>query len=290
MNMDEANKAIRNGMIAAAISGGWTLLFIAIANYTQFSNQTLELISDPFNLLDVIVVFICIYGLHKKSRTAAIVLLSVFALGKVVMWLELQSVSSIGLSLVFIYFYAKAIQGTFAFHKLRKIDDPDYKPATKWVYFVAPVIFIISVFISLGMLSMVGVMPSTEIRSGEQLYETEVNTLLQNDIIEHNDNIVYFYSEGVWSVLEGGSVLTEDRVISYMQMEDETIEIYELYFADIAGVELIFQGDFINDSLYQVNAHQQNTWLQILLSTENGGDQLFIQKLQKSISSTQQPN
>jgi hypothetical protein len=283
MNREEAIKATKNGAIAACISGGVTLSVVFYAIFSNANNK-LGIWNDPSNLFDIVLIFGCAYGIYKKSRFAAILIFVYFILAKIIIGIELGKVSGIGMALVFLYFYGKAIQGAFSFHKIEKAENPNYKPTQKWVYFAGiPTLMIFVALMGFGIMTITGVVPSTEIQSGVEMLQKDKDTLISNNIITIDDNILYFYSGGFTSILEGGSVLTEDRVILYLNDENQKLQVYEIYFDDIASVELIQMGNHLNDSIYQVNSHQPDAWLQLELSAENRGDVVFIETLRSKI-------
>ena len=77
MNRDQALKATKHGVIAACISGIATLGF---ASFAIFSNTdgVLSFMNDPTIFVDVVLIFGCAYGIHRKSRFAAILLFTYF--------------------------------------------------------------------------------------------------------------------------------------------------------------------------------------------------------------------
>jgi asparagine N-glycosylation enzyme membrane subunit Stt3 len=111
MNQEEAEKAIRNAWIAGIISGVVTLL--AIFFLAGF---------DLFNLIDVALIFGLTFGIYKKSRAAAVIMLIYYTISQILFRLEQGTMSGIFLTLVFLYFYFQGIRGTFAYHKLIKAD------------------------------------------------------------------------------------------------------------------------------------------------------------------------
>ena len=123
MNIELSLKHIRNGWIAALIAGFITLIF----NYLSISQniQTSDIFgfyNDPFILFDIVLVFSMAFGIYKKSRTCAVIMLAHYILSKLVMisyGINLFDISGV-LSLVFIYFYIQAVRGTFAYHRLTK--------------------------------------------------------------------------------------------------------------------------------------------------------------------------
>jgi hypothetical protein len=279
MDRDEAIKATKSGAIAACISGVLTLGIVLVAIFSN-SNGAIALWNDPSNFFDIILIFGCAYGIYKKSRAAAVLLFVYFIFAKVIIGIETGNVSGLGLGLVFLYFYGKAIQGTFVFNKLEKAENTNYKPTPKWVYYTGiPTLTIMVILIGVGLMTMTGAMPSTEVQAGVDVLQSDRDTLITNAIISENDRVEFFYSGGFTSILEGGSVLTGDRVILYMPDENQELQVYEIYFNEIASVELIEMGNLMNNSIYQVNSHKPDAWIQLALSAENRGDVKFIESL-----------
>lgn len=283
MNREEAIKATKNGAIAACISAFITLLFVLYAIFSN-DNKSFAIWNDPSIFFDIIIIFCCAFGIYKKSRFAAVLIFVYFIFAKIVIGIESGKFSGIGMGIVFLYFYGKAIQGAFAFHKIEKAENPNYRSTPKWVYYTGIPFFIIFLaLMGFGLMSMTGAVPSTEVQTGAKMQLKDKNTLISNSIISTNDKILYFYSGGLTNVLEGGSVLTEDRVILYFKDENQALKVYELYFDDITSVELIQMGNFMNDSIYRVNGQQPDAWLQLALSAENRGDVLFVEALRTKV-------
>lgn len=283
MNRDEAIKAIRNGAIAACISAGFTLVFVLYAVFSN-SSGTLQIFNDPTNFFDILLVFGCAFGVYKKSRFAAILLFVYFIVCKIIIGIELGKVTGIGIGLIFLYFYGKAIQGTFSFHKIEKTENPNFKKTSKWAYIAGiPAVIIFFTLLGFGLMTVIGFVPSTEVQSGDKMLKKDKEILISNEIINSDDNVLFFYSGGFTSILEGGNILTDNRVIRYIIDENQELQIYEIHFDDIASVEQIENGDFLNDAIYMVNSQQPDTWLRLSLSTENQGDALFIKALKSKL-------
>ena len=119
MNTEASLNHIRNGYIAALISVG-----ITIAAYLlQIDANDINLFSDPSIFIDVIIGLILAFGIYKRSRVCAVIMLIYFIVGKIIYYNEMTyyginlDIQTIVVALVFIYFYAQAVRGTFAFHK-----------------------------------------------------------------------------------------------------------------------------------------------------------------------------
>ncbi len=71
MDRTEAIKAAKKGAIAAVISGALTLAVVLFALITNAEGD-IGLWNAPSNLFDVVLIFICAFGMTRKSRAAAV--------------------------------------------------------------------------------------------------------------------------------------------------------------------------------------------------------------------------
>ena len=78
-----------------------------------------------------------------------------------------------------------------------------------------------------GFLIETGYAPSDRVQTHEEIGDKHLQVLLDEGIIGKDEHIQHFYSEGLLSVREGGSILTESRVIAYQEW-DEEIDIIDL--------------------------------------------------------------
>ena len=287
MKKNEAIRAARNGAIAAAISG---IVTLAMTVFALSSNTDGDFApwNDPSALVGSFLIFACAFGMYRKSRASAIVIFVYFTVSKIVMGISEGNVQGQGLSifigLIFIYFYGKAVQGTFAYHRLEKAKNPDYEAAPRWYAFLGVPLGLIGIaFVVFGSLVMTGSIPSTRVLAGAKLPQSQTQTLFSEGIVDEGEEIEYFYSHGFTSVLEDGNLLTDRRVISYLINEEGELEIVELSIPDIRNVELVEEGNYLNPSVYQVNSYGEDAWFQIFLSKEAGGDVRFIEALRSKI-------
>jgi hypothetical protein len=289
MDRNEAIKATKNGAIAACIAGTATLVVTLRAIATNITDGPLALWNDPVVFVDVVLLFVCAYGIYKKSRGFAVFLFVYWILSKIAIAIEVGfvvgSVSGL-LSLVFLYFFGFAIQGAFRFHKIEKAENQDYKPTAKWVLYTGISLSgILIALIALGLIVELGDLPPGEVQVGTEVSQDNKDLLITYGITSESDRIEYFYSTGFSSILEGGTILTKDKVILYWPDENQELQRLYIYLYDIASLELIEKGNFLNDSRYRINLHATDASIPIELSTSNGGDLKFIQALQLVISS-----
>jgi serine/threonine-protein kinase len=108
---EEILKRIRQAAIAGAISCGITLLFtlVAIAGTSLLGFTAWE-------LLDVALIAGLSYGIYRKSRVCAVLMLVYFVGAKIYMMSQGGQMSGLVLTLVFLYYYALGVHGTFQYH------------------------------------------------------------------------------------------------------------------------------------------------------------------------------
>ena len=105
-------KRIKNAWITGIISGSITLIFTLIA---MNGNQLMGF--SVWNLSDVVLIFGLTFGIYKKSRTCAVVMLAYFLISKFIIISQTGSFNGSLLAIVFIYYYVYGVIGTFAYHK-----------------------------------------------------------------------------------------------------------------------------------------------------------------------------
>ncbi len=291
MSRDQAVTASRHGAYAAFVSAAVTTAMVLFAMLLGTDEGVFAMFNDPLILADIVLILACGFGMLKQSRAAAVTIFVYFVYAKIFIGLETQSIAGIGGGLVFLYFFGRAIQGSFACHRIAKAEDPGYKAAPKWLLWIGiPSGIVVVILLSLGLMTMTGLVPSTEVVSGGELYDREYRQLVNEGIINAGEVVEYFYSDGVTSVLEAGNILTHQRAIRYFADENGDLVIYELYFEDIASITLLEPGSFFQDSLYEITGHDPDVWFRMALSAENEGDIKFAEALRAKLQNQKQYN
>ena len=112
----ETRKKIKSAWVAACISGTLTLVVTLIA-----MSGTELLGFDAWSFIDVALIFGLAFGIYKKSRTCAVVMLAYFVLSKIVLMIEAGKPSGLLMAFVFGYYFWQGVQGTFAYHKHKSV-------------------------------------------------------------------------------------------------------------------------------------------------------------------------
>lgn len=112
---DAVLKKIRNAWIAGVISAVVTLGTTLMAmNGVQIAGW------DAWNLVDVALIAALTFGIYRKSRFCAVAMLAYFIISKILIFAESGKPTGLVTALIFLYFYAQGVQGTFAYRKLAK--------------------------------------------------------------------------------------------------------------------------------------------------------------------------
>ncbi len=277
LNIDEAIKATKNGSTAAFISAGITLLVVVIAISTSASGE-LQVFNDPWNLVDALLIAALGFGIRQHSRVAAVSMLVYFILAKILIALETGTMAGILVSLIFLYYFGAAARGAIAYHRIQLLADPSYSVSSKWAYRIGiPVGLLALALIVLGILSEVGVVPSTAVVAGSELSNTDKTTLVEMGVIEPGESVIMFYSAGLMTIRTDGNLLTDRRIISYEDLGDG-LYIYSVPYDEVEAVNLYERGGPVTDTVMEVWPRGRDAF-RLLLSAEDGGDIRFISAL-----------
>lgn len=123
MDIAKADAAIKNAWMAGIVSGVITLIVTAVAMY-GYSFMGFS----ALNLLDVALIFGLTFGIYRKSRVCAVIMLIYFIGSKIYLWMDTGKLSGLPLALVFGYYFFQGVLGTFAYHSNA---DTRMKPAAK---------------------------------------------------------------------------------------------------------------------------------------------------------------
>ncbi len=113
MELEKANKTIKTAWVAAVVSGSVTLIVSAAAGFGYSVAG-----ASMWNLIDVFFIFGMAYGIYRKSRVCAVIMLVYWVASKVLIFMEPGSAGGIAIAVLFGYFFFEGIRGTFTYHKI----------------------------------------------------------------------------------------------------------------------------------------------------------------------------
>ena len=280
----EAEYATRNGAIVACIIVAAGTAF-SLFGILPGAGEEWGTYAGPGNFLDLLVLFACALGMFRKSRVACVAAFTYYFVGRVILLTQTQAFFAIGVPLVFLYFLGKAVWGAFVFHKLQREENPDFKSASKWTYIIAiPSVLVMAFILVTALMVTTGLMRSPRVQTGTELEDREIAELEDHGIIFNEDTIRFFFSPGLFSILDSGHVLTQDRVISYYADPSEGQQVYELPLIDISDVVLESKGNDFTASVHRVFTNDPERWLLLILSPQFNGDRKFVDAMRDSVA------
>ncbi|MBL8256408.1 MAG: hypothetical protein JNJ62_07390 [Pseudoxanthomonas mexicana] len=110
---DDIARPIKHGWVAACVSGAITLLLTVIAMASGGNGVG----DGAWNLVDVGLIALLAFGIYKRSRTAATLMLAYFVLSKILIMAETGRPSGLVLGLLFAIFYFRAMTATYRYHR-----------------------------------------------------------------------------------------------------------------------------------------------------------------------------
>ncbi len=127
--------------------------------------------------------------------------------------------------------------------------------------------------------SSVGLIPSTQVVPGSLLWPHHREYLEKSGIVEADEQVLYFYSAGLFSIKDDGNLLTDCGVISYW-LDEESNEFYieKAVFSEIAQVAPEY-GSFAELTSVTIRRNDGSGFT-LLLSAEERRDRLFLRELE----------
>lgn len=269
--LEECKIKIRRGFWTTVVVAVLTLIMAIVTNY----ESGLVAILDSSYFYDVAVCVFLAIGIYYKSRVSALLMLSYYVISKVIQINQTGKASGVVIAIIIAVLLTQATLAAFKYHRLRKQLNPDYKSTSKRTWWLAtPVNTILSLVLVLFLLVESGFWVPTSLMSEETLSISHVETLRDNNIINSDEKIELFFSEGLTSILEGGNVVTNSRVISYETLDGE-LYIYSAPFSEVSFVGIEEKGTAISYSQIYVETYDGGSFY-LLSPHEQKEDETFV--------------
>lgn len=106
-------KKIRNACIAGLITATVTLIVTLLAVF-----GVVQLFGfDAWEFVDVVLILGFTYGIYRKSRVCAVLMLVYFVASKIMLFMQTGKPNGLVMTLIFLYYYWQGVAGTFAYHR-----------------------------------------------------------------------------------------------------------------------------------------------------------------------------
>lgn len=153
-------------------------------------------------------------------------------------------------------------------------------PVWAWVVIVLVILGgMLTVAICGGLIWLGARSPDTAVVPGRQVPARYVKEIRDLGLLEADEQILYFYSDGLLDIKEGMYFFTDRRLVVYSEVTDPPEIIVPL--AEITDIGADFSDSWIIDgSIYLTLEDGSEVWFPV--SAEAGGDQKFHDSLKRA--------
>ena len=122
-----------------------------------------------------------------------------------------------------------------------------------------------------------GRIPDSAAMPGGALREETLSMLRESGLLGVDEEVLYYYSDGVISFREDGNFFTDQRVVSYW-IEDDELVMEDAIYLEIADIATTFNdGLFANSDIWVERLDGDSFYLAV--SNESGLDRVFVRLL-----------
>lgn len=127
-----------------------------------------------------------------------------------------------------------------------------------------------------------GDVPSTEVIQGSEL-KSRVQSIIQDSVtLLEGEDIVFYYSGGLWSHTEDMNVITDQRVI-FLSEIDKNETYAEAAYDEIQEIIPNFSESWWDDTTVDIYTTNDD-FFSINLSSEEGGDRRAVQYIERQLN------
>lgn len=122
-----------------------------------------------------------------------------------------------------------------------------------------------------------GYFPDTDALPRGKIHQRYIQELKELEIINKDEEVYFFYSDGMFSIEEDGNLFTNKRVISYESFEDK-FNIYSASYSEIEMIEYHKAIDWEDDSYITVTLFSGD-WFTLFVGGDSNMGENFFKKL-----------
>lgn len=119
---------------------------------------------------------------------------------------------------------------------------------------------------------------STAVLKGSEISEEQLVWLAEQNFLQSHERPLYLYLDGVFSMEEGGSFLTNEYAGGWWKENGEMNSVW-IPLGQICEVKLVQDGSFVEDAIYSIHSPGDELWIQLWLSIENNMHKQFISRM-----------
>lgn len=128
-------------------------------------------------------------------------------------------------------------------------------------------------------LSTFNFLPSSHVILGTEISKNNIKFLRESGLLEDDETIIYFYSDGMLSIEGEGNFFTNHSVVSY---ENQSGELYGgiAYYKEIDDIKVVYSDSFLDDTIITI-IKKDGTRFMLIVPTGEGLDRVFVSNLLK---------
>ncbi len=130
-----------------------------------------------------------------------------------------------------------------------------------------------------GVLYIGAVSPEKRVVSGAQLPTRFVDTIRQLELIDDDERIRLFYSDGLIGIKEGMYFVTDRQLVIYSESYEQPA--IRIAFDQIKAIDAAYSDSWLSDSSVWVTLKDGAAYV-FPLGMEAGGDRRFVETLRES--------
>ena len=124
--------------------------------------------------------------------------------------------------------------------------------------------------------------PSTAVVSGDAMRGSDTDYLREAGLLLEGEEVLYFYSRGLFSVRGEGVFASNLGVTSYWtDLGAEDLSVDYLTYSEIIDIEITYSSNFLEDTEVRLEGPGEENWFVFFLSAEDGGDRLFLEEVER---------
>ncbi len=133
----------------------------------------------------------------------------------------------------------------------------------------------------MGVVISTGVLPDSEIVEGAKLHNSDRSYLAKNRIVANGEAIHFFYTDGFWSIADGGNLVTATGVVSYSRdPQTKKHVVRRADYRDIKDVQVKYSQSFGDDTeITIVTGENEDDSFVVSVSKSSGRDHQMVDKL-----------
>jgi hypothetical protein len=118
--------------------------------------------------------------------------------------------------------------------------------------------------------------PTRALRAGE-VPPSYHEALVEAGVLEPDEEIQFFYSAGLFSILDDGNLFTDTRVVSYESAGGE-LYVASASFPEILDLQVAYSKGFLDDTVLTITTMRGEEFF-LIVSAEDGRDREFVSAL-----------